>query len=210
MTIERGPSDPWDPDREPPGGPGAPDEPGDGPPPEPAAPGEEPMLAPGAGQEDPDSSGRPPMRASAGENLLDGPGIARVPVGNDNIREGASAAPWARRMRATARARAAERNDRDVVSRVSNTSQPPTEEEIRGLINEHLGPFDVGEAISQVTALISWDDADPVHRGPVVDEPEPFGTSARRGADRHDLRHVGLARSPGGRRNRSCGADVRR
>ena len=57
MTIERGPSDPWDPDREPS------DEPGDGPPPEPAQPGEEPMRAPGAGQEDPDSTGQPPMQA---------------------------------------------------------------------------------------------------------------------------------------------------
>ena len=82
-----------DPDPQPPDGPGAPDDPGDGPPPEPGDPGEEPMLAPGAGQEDPDSSGQPPMRAGAGEtllgeHLLDGPGIAREPVGNDNIREG--------------------------------------------------------------------------------------------------------------------------
>jgi hypothetical protein len=62
MTIERGPSDPSDPDREPPTGP---NEPGDGPLPEPAAPGEEPMRAPGAGQEDPDSTGQPPMQARA-------------------------------------------------------------------------------------------------------------------------------------------------
>jgi hypothetical protein len=46
----------------------------------------------------------------------------------------------------------------------SLSNQPPTEEEIRGLINENLGPFDVGEAIAQVTALISYDD-DPVHEG---------------------------------------------
>jgi hypothetical protein len=86
MTIERGPSDPWEPDPEPPDEPGQPTEqPGDGPP---AQPGEEPMRAPGAGQEDPDAGGQPPMRASASENLLDGPGIAREPVGNDNIREG--------------------------------------------------------------------------------------------------------------------------
>ena len=80
-----------DPDPQPPDGPGAPDEPGDGPPPEPpepGEPGEEPMLAPGAGQEDPDSSRQPPMRANAGENLFDAPGIAHEPVGNDNIREG--------------------------------------------------------------------------------------------------------------------------
>jgi hypothetical protein len=47
----------------------------------------------------------------------------------------------------------------------SITSQPLTEEEIRGLINENLGPFDVGEAISRVIALISYDDDDPVHEG---------------------------------------------
>ena len=82
MSIERDPSDPGP---EPPDGPMTPEEPADGPP---AEPGEEPMRAPGAGQEDPDSTGQPPMRASAGENLLDGPGIAREPVGNDNIREG--------------------------------------------------------------------------------------------------------------------------
>ena len=48
---------------------------------------------------------------------------------------------------------------------MTTTNQPPTEGEIRALINENLGPFEVGEAISQVTALISYDDADPVHEG---------------------------------------------
>jgi hypothetical protein len=67
---------------------------------------QEVQRAPGAGQEDPDSQ-QPPMQASAREseqqrrppqsdepsnpateNVLDAPGIAREPVGNDNIREG--------------------------------------------------------------------------------------------------------------------------
>jgi hypothetical protein len=57
----------------------------------------EAQRAPGAGHEDPDAQQPPPMQASAangpastGDNviLLDGPGVAQAPVGNDNIRDG--------------------------------------------------------------------------------------------------------------------------
>jgi hypothetical protein len=48
----------------------------------------EAQKAPGAGQEDGDVPESPPMQADAPENVLDGPGIAREPVGNDNIRDG--------------------------------------------------------------------------------------------------------------------------
>lgn len=47
----------------------------------------EAQRAPGAGQEDSDVPATPPMELS-GELVLDGPGIARQPVGNDNIRDG--------------------------------------------------------------------------------------------------------------------------
>lgn len=48
----------------------------------------EAQQAPGAGQEDSDIPASPPMQAGAVENVLDAPGIAREPVGNDNIRDG--------------------------------------------------------------------------------------------------------------------------
>jgi hypothetical protein len=48
----------------------------------------EAQKAPGAGQEDADVPGTPPMQAASGDNVLDAPGIAREPVGNDNIRDG--------------------------------------------------------------------------------------------------------------------------
>jgi len=63
--------------------------PSDSPDERPTEPDPEAQQAPGAGQEDPDS--RPaPMEARAGtdEIVMDGPGYAREPVGNDNIREG--------------------------------------------------------------------------------------------------------------------------
>lgn len=50
----------------------------------------EAQQAPGAGQEDPDFR-QPPMEASANGAdviLMDAPGLAGEPVGNDNIREG--------------------------------------------------------------------------------------------------------------------------
>lgn len=47
----------------------------------------EAQHAPGA--EDDDAGSPPPMQAGGGdEHLLDAPGVAREPVGNDNIREG--------------------------------------------------------------------------------------------------------------------------
>lgn len=48
----------------------------------------EAQKAPGAGQEDQDVPGAPPMQAGDGDHLLDAAGIAREPVGNDNIRDG--------------------------------------------------------------------------------------------------------------------------
>jgi hypothetical protein len=54
----------------------------------PAGPHPDAQRAPGAGQDDPTTPGQPPMHAGAAEHVLDGPGIAREPVGNDNIREG--------------------------------------------------------------------------------------------------------------------------
>ena len=48
------------------------------------------QRAPGA-EEDPSGAPPPPMQArgSGGDDIvLDGPGVAREPVGNDNIREG--------------------------------------------------------------------------------------------------------------------------
>jgi hypothetical protein len=49
----------------------------------------EAQQAPGAGQEDPTGPTAPPMQAGAAdEHLLDAAGIAREPIGNDNIRNG--------------------------------------------------------------------------------------------------------------------------
>jgi hypothetical protein len=72
----------WDKPTDPDGRPETPEEPDRQPP---AEPDPETQRAPGA--EDSDSGEPPPMRAGD-EHLLDGPGIAREPVGNDNIREG--------------------------------------------------------------------------------------------------------------------------
>ena len=48
----------------------------------------EAQHAPGAGQDDAGDP-QPPMQAhGADENVLDAPGAAREPVGNDNIRDG--------------------------------------------------------------------------------------------------------------------------
>jgi hypothetical protein len=88
--------EPSSPDR-PPESPPDPDSPFEEPPFERPPFGQDPEAqhAPGAGQEDRDSQ-QPPMQATAGGStadpddviLLDAPGVARDPVGNDNIREG--------------------------------------------------------------------------------------------------------------------------
>lgn len=56
---------------------------------------------------------------------------------------------------------------------MTRTDQPPTEEEIRALINDHLGPFDVGEAISEVIALVSYHDEDSAQEGPLWTNLDP-------------------------------------
>jgi hypothetical protein len=73
--------DPGDPDREP--------EPQQPPRDEDRVPVDESAIeqrAPGAGEEDPTGRSDAPMRADA--NVLDAPGIAAEPVGDDNIRTG--------------------------------------------------------------------------------------------------------------------------
>ena len=60
-----------------------PDDPGE---PRPIDGDPETQRAPGAGEDDPDTTdGDPPMQA-ASEIVVDRPGIASEPVGNDNIR----------------------------------------------------------------------------------------------------------------------------
>ena len=84
MHVWRNPSDP-EPPADPPDEQDPRDERDDRPP---AEPDPDAQRAPGAGQDDPTTPGQPPMHAGATEHVLDGPGIARQPVGNDNIREG--------------------------------------------------------------------------------------------------------------------------